>query len=155
LRDDPLRHFLLEHQRQRSPPWRPVTTEPLDQQRGPDVVGKIGDDVGATAGDGFLIDFERVGLEDLELAAELLLQLGQGGNAAAVALDRDHAGARIEQSPREPSRAGPDLVHALPLQRAGNGRDPRQQLTVEDEILAERLARGEAMPANDVTQRFG
>ena len=62
-RDDPLRDLLLEHQGQRSPPRRPVAAQPAQQQRGADIVGQVGDDMGAVADDLALVERKRIGLD--------------------------------------------------------------------------------------------
>ena len=54
----------------------------------------------------------------------------------------------------QPARARADLIDGLAIERARNRRDPRQQLPVEDEILAERLACLEPVPGDDVAQRL-
>ena len=110
--------------------------------------------MGAIAGLGALVDRERIGLDRSAAVRESLVQLGQGRKAAAVALDRDHIRAGLEQRARQPAGAGPDLIDGLAVERAGHGRDPGQQLPVEDEVLAERLARLEPVPRDDVAQRL-
>ena len=62
------------------------------------------------------------------------------------------ASSRARVSPPGP---GPDLVDGLPVERAGDGGDPGEQLAVEDEILAERLARLQPVAGDDVAQRLG
>src|SRR5207302_9844778 len=98
---------------------------------------------------------QRVRLNDLELAAELLLQLGQGRDAAPVALHGDDRRSGVEQCPGEAARARAHLLDALAFERTGDRCDPRQELPVEDEILSARLARAEAMASDDRAQRLG
>ena len=102
-----------------------------------------------------LVDLQRVGLDEVEGDRRTRAQLVERRNAAPVALDRDDVGAGIEQRAGQPAGSGADFVDALRREIAGNRRDPGQQLAVEDEILAERLARAEAVPRDDLAQRLG
>ena len=76
-----------------------------------------------------------------------------GGEAAPVALDGDDLGAGAEQGSGQAARAGADLIDALALERARHARDPVEQLLVEDEILAQRLRRAEAVARDHFAQR--
>ena len=53
---------------------------------------------------------------------------------------RKHLVTSVEQSAGKSARTGSDFIDALTLQRAGHCGNPCEQLPVEDEILAERLA---------------
>ena len=88
-------------------------------------------------------------------AGKVRLQLGQRGQAAAVALDRDDL-ARRRRARRGSGRRGRGRPRrpCAPSSGAGNGGDPRQQLAVEDEILAERLGRRQPVAGDDVAQRL-
>ena len=99
------------------------------------------------------VDFERIALHHAQLAGKRLAQFGERGDAAVVTLDRRHARAGAEQCPRQPARPRPDLEHFGIGQVAGNACDPRQQLRVEQEVLAQRLARVEAMARDHLAQR--
>ena len=87
--DDPLGNFLLEHERERSPPWRPVAAEPLEQQRGPDIVREVRNDLGALSDELALVDGKGVAFDEGETRSKFLPQLGQRRNAAPIAFDRD------------------------------------------------------------------
>ena len=90
------------------------------------------------------------------LSGKLRLQLGQRRDAAAVALDRDDRRPGVEQRAGQPARARADLIDALRLRALpGIAAIAREQLPVEDEILAERLACAEPVPRDDVAQRLG
>src|SRR5687768_15568612 len=110
--------------------------------------------MGAVAGLGALVDPHRVAFDDLEPLRIFLLELGEDREAAAVALDGDDVGPSVEQRPGQPAGTRPDLIDRLSLERPRNRGDPRQQLTVEDEILPERLAGLETVPSDDVTKRL-
>ena len=97
-----------------------------------------------------LIDFQRIFLDDEKLAAELLLEFGQGRNAAPVTLDRDNQGTGVEQGAREAAGARPDFVDALSCKGARYRCDPGEKMAIEDEILSECLARAELMAGDDV-----
>src|SRR5574338_1094063 len=155
LCDDPLGDFLLEHQGERPPPRRPWTFEPFQKQRRPDIVRQVRNDVGALAGEPPLVDCERVTLDDLEATGELGLELGESRKAAAVALDADDLGSGLEQRSGQAARSRTHLIDGLAGTHPRDRGDPGEQVAVEDEILAERLARPQAMPADDVAQRLG
>ena len=71
-----------------------------------------------------------------------------------VALHRNDARRAFgEQRPCEASGAGADFQHCDAVERSGGARDAAGQVEVEQEVLAERLAGGKAVPANDLAQR--
>ena len=146
----PLGNLLLEHQRQRSPPRRPSAAKPLHKKGGADIVGQVRDDMRAVAGNRAFVDRERVGLQDIQTAAELFLKLGESRDAAWVSLDRDDRRSGVEQRMGQPSRAWTDLVHPLSVERSRNCRNSGEQLPVENEVLTERLAGTEAVPRDDL-----
>ena len=156
LGDDPLGDLALEHQAERRPPRRPgLAAEPAQQQRGADIVGQVGDDMGAFADRRDFVDLERVFLDQRELAGKVAVELGQCGQAAPVALDRDDLRAGVEQGAGQAAGAGADFVDGGAVERAGEGGDPGEQLPVEDEILAQRLARLQPVAGDDVAQWLG
>ena len=69
--------------------------------------------MGAGADRGDLVDLERVLLDQHQLAGKGGIEFGEGGEAAAVALDRDDACASVEQGAGEAARAGADFINAL------------------------------------------
>lgn len=110
--------------------------------------------MGVGAGNIGLADGERICLKDGQAAGIFRLKLRKRGYAAAVALDRRNRRSGIEQRAREAARAGTHLINALAFERTWNGRDPSQELTVEDEILSERLACAKAVAGNDLAERL-
>ncbi len=108
--------------------------------------------MGAFAGERALVDTKCVAFDDLEPVAERLPELAERGHTAPVALDGDDRRARDEQGARQAPRTGTHFINALALERAGDGGDTGEELSVEDEILAQRLARAEAMTGDDVAQ---
>src|SRR5436189_168822 len=98
-------------------------------------------------------DLERVALDRLQPPFESFAELGQGGQAAPVALDGDHPGSGAQQRPRKSARPRSHFVDRLAFQRAGNPRDPVEKLLVEKEILAERFRRAETVARYDLAQR--
>ena len=154
-RDDPLGDLLLEHQGQRSPPRRPgLGLEPAQEQRGPDIVGQVGDDMRATADARRLVDFSASPSTTRSRSPNSSRARPGPGCSAGRARPR-RPRLRLEQGAGQAAGAGADLINPLAVQRAGNRGDPREQLPVEDEILAERLARAEPVPGDDVAQRLG
>ena len=81
-------------------------------------------------------------------------ELAERRETAPVALDRDDpAGAGGEQCPRQTAGAGADLDNGRVLEPPGGAGYLARQVEVEQEILAEALACGDAVPADDVAQR--
>jgi hypothetical protein len=74
-------------------------------------------------------------------------------DAARVAFDGDHRGTLRQQGARQSAGARSDLDRGAVGQVAGGARDAGGQVEVEQEVLAERLARGKAVPRDDVAQR--
>ena len=107
--------------------------------------------VRAIADRGALVDAHRVAFDQGELAGKEGVEIGQSGEAATVAFDGHDRRATIEQGTRQAAGAGADFIDASARERAGDGGDPGKQLPVEDEILAERLARLEPVAGDDVT----
>ena len=61
--------------------------------------------------------------------------------------------AATTRPPLPPFDAASAAQKARMAEDAWNSRDPREQLCVEQEVLPQRLARGEAMTRDDVAQR--
>ena len=100
------------------------------------------------------VEPERVAFEDGQPARPGGGDLGQGGQAARVALDGDHvAGALGEERAGEAAGAGADLEHVAGGEVAGAAGDLRGQVEVEEEVLAERLARREAVRGDHLAER--
>jgi len=97
---------------------------------------------------------ERVGLLQAQPVRIFGAELVESGNAARVAFNRGDDRSCIEKRPSETAGPRADLIDALAGQIAGDGRDARQQLPIQDEVLAKRLARAEAMPRDDFAQRL-
>src|SRR4029079_130683 len=84
----------------------------------------------------------------------MLLEFGQGGDAAAVPLDRDYRGAGVEQRAGQAAGPGTDFINRFAGQRARDRRDAGQRWGVEDKILPQRLAGAEPVARDDVAQGF-
>ena len=82
LGHDPLSYFSLEHQSQRRPPWRPGIAEPAQQERGADIVGKIGDNMRSISCFRPLMHLQRVYRNNPKLLRILDFQLRQRRKAA-------------------------------------------------------------------------
>ena len=154
-RHDALGHFLLEHQRQRFPEWRPGGGgDPVEQELGADIIGQVGDDLDRIA---FTqcgrINRQRIGFEHLEAARIMRRDFGKGRKAAAVLLDGHHLACAIgEQRPGQATGAGADLDHGAGRKISGGAGNARGQVEVEQEILAERLLRVEAVRTDHLAQ---
>ena len=80
--------------------------------------------------------------------------LGQCGEAAFVALDRDHFLRAVrKQRPRQAAGARADLYDGDALQRAAGAGDAAGQVEIEQEILAERFLRRKPVRGDDLAQR--
>ena len=91
---------------------------------------------------------------DVEPSGIMRRDLRQRRQRALVALHRDHPRrAGREQRPRQPAGAGADLDDRPAVQRTGGARDPRGEVEVKQEILAERFACRQIMPLDDLAQR--
>ena len=144
VRDDPLGDLALKHQHHHVVPGRPrLDRQPVDQQLGRDIVRQVGDDFCLAAVEqGSWIEMLRVGVDDFQPARITLRDIVERGQRALVALDRDHAPrAERQQRPRQPARTGADLDHGGIFERTCRARDPRREIEIEQEILAERFAR--------------
>ena len=76
------------------------------------------------------------------------------GKSALVAFDRDHvARTKRQQGARQPAGTGTDLDHRCIFKRTCSARDPRGQIEVEEEVLAERFARRQGVLADDLAKR--
>lgn len=128
--------------------------QPADQERGGDVVRKIGDDLAWCGNQHRKVQRERVGLDHLEPAARGNFQLSDSGDGARIDLDRDDILARAgEECPGEATWSGPDLDDVGACEVAGDPDDPGRDVPVEKEMLAEAVACIKAMPRDDVAER--
>src|SRR3546814_10243209 len=87
--------------------------EPAGEQRGADIIREVGDDVIGAAGGRVGVDRHRVAVDHGQPAIERLRQFAEEGQAAVVALDRDHPCAGTEQRARQAAGTGTDLEHRL------------------------------------------
>src|SRR5215207_11361286 len=84
----------------------------------------------------------------------MLRDLGQGRQAARVALNRHHLShPGSEERAGEAAWPGADLDDRHVLERPGGARHPARQVEVEQEVLAERLLRHEPVPTHDLAER--
>ena len=122
---------------------------------GGDVVGQVGDDLGAFAAEQRTrIERRRVAGYDLEAAGVSLRNIFQRRQRTLVALDRDDAfGAQREQRARQSAGTGADLDDGGVFQRPRGARDARGEVEVEQKILSERFARRQRVLLDDVAQR--
>ena len=83
-----------------------------------------------------------------------MLHLAERGETARIALDRDdEPGAFRQQGAGQPARSRTDLDHARMIEPPGGARNAPGQVQVEDEILAQALARRDAVARDDIAQR--
>jgi hypothetical protein len=97
-----------------------------------------------------LINAERVFLDYRQTLGKGGAQFRQRRQAAAIALDRDDRRTGFQQGSSEAAWTWPDLGDGRAQQWSGDGSDTRQQLAVEDEVLAERLGCVETMAGDDL-----
>ena len=79
--------------------------------------------------------------------------LGEGRQAACVALDRCHMGTGAQQCAGQAAGAGADFDDVLAADIAGAARDLGRQVKVEQEILPQRFLRHQPVAVDDVAQR--
>jgi hypothetical protein len=122
--------------------------------RGRDVVGQVGDDRRLIAEQRPWIEGLRVGADDFQPSRIPPCDLFERPERALVALHRDDAPrAQCQQRARQAAGAGTDFDHRGVLQRPCRARNPRSEVEVEQEILAERFAGRQGMLANDLAKR--
>jgi hypothetical protein len=97
-----------------------------------------------------LIDLKSVRLENSKAVSGLKPQFLERREAAPIPFDRSDTGAGIEECLGEAAWPWSDLIDALPMEIAWDCRDPRQQLTIENEILSKSLACAKPVPCNDL-----
>ena len=154
LCDDPFRHFLLEHERQRFPLRGPgLSGKPAGEQRGADIVGQVRRDMPWSVEQRGGGDLGCIALDHRQLAGKRLGQFGQRGQAAAVHLDGGHLRPGAQQRAGQAAGSGADFQHVLALQPARNGGDAIEQLFVEQEVLAQRLGGDQPVPVDHIAQR--
>src|SRR5689334_24169268 len=84
----------------------------------------------------------------------MVRQFLQRRHATLVALDRDHAlCAEREERARQPARPRTHFDDGHALEWAGCSRDARCEVEVEEKILPERSAGGQAVAADHLAQR--
>src|SRR5690606_913673 len=121
----------------------------------PDIIGQVRDDLHRAFGDkGSEIDLECISLDHIKPAGIVVGYLGKGGQAAGIALDRDDlACPQRKDRSCQPAGAGSHLDDGRIVQRPGTPGDLLGKIEIEQEVLAERLARIEAMALDHVAQR--
>src|SRR5262249_14228305 len=116
---------------------------------------EVGEDGGASGADvRSRIEIERVGFDDRQSIGITFRDLGERGDGARIALDRDHpARALRQQRARQAAGAGTDLDDGDAAEIAGGAGDACGEIEVENEVLSERFACRQAVTADDVAQR--
>ena len=129
--------------------------KPGEQQRGGDVVGQVGDDLARRCGERRRVDRQRVPSDEVEAPWICRRQLGEGGEAARVALDCDDATRAFgEQRTGQPAGTGADLDDRGLVERPGGAGDPARQVEVEEKILPVPALRCDGVPGDDLAQRW-
>ncbi len=97
---------------------------------------------------------ERVALDDRQAPGISVHQLLERLDAATVALDRrDMTGAVFEQCAGQPAGPGADLDDRGGVERARGAGDAPRQVEIEEEMLAEPLARADSVLSDNLAQR--
>ena len=157
MRDDAFGDLALEHQHHHVVPGRPgLDGEPVDQERGRDIVGQVGDDLGALAAEQFGGDrtSARRRTRSRRRPGYRCAIVSSGASArssrstAITRLAPSASSARVS-----PPGPGPTSITVDVFQRPGGARDPRGEVEVEQKILTERFACRQGVFANDVAQR--
>jgi hypothetical protein len=99
------------------------------------------------------IDGEGVGFDYFEAGGVVGLEFGDGADGAAVDLDGgDGFGIGFEEGAGEAAGAGADFDDVAAGEVAGLAGDARDQVGVQQEVLAERFSGVEAVGADDLAQ---
>ncbi len=78
----------------------------------------------------------------------------QRTSRAIVALNGDDSRrAKRQKRAREPARPRTDFDYGDCLERSRGAGDPRGEIEIEQEVLAERFSRGQAVAANNLAER--
>ena len=80
-------------------------------------------------------------------------KLGKRRETAPITLNCGHNCPRVDERPRQPTRARAYLISVLIVKIARDRRDTIEQLMIQQKVLTERLAGAQAMPRNDIAQR--
>jgi hypothetical protein len=100
------------------------------------------------------IDLQSVGFHELEPAVGDRLHLLQGSDGSGIDLDRnDVRGAFEQQGAGKSARSGTNLDHQPLIERRCGTGDAPGEIEIEEEVLAQALARVEAMRRDDLAQR--
>ena len=154
-RDDAFGDLALKHQHHHVVPGRPrLDRQPVDQQGGRDIVRQVGDDFCFAAveqGRGSKAARRRGRSPAVPDNVSRYNRARQG--RARRAQWRSRAARRAPAAPASIRRDRADLDHGGIFERTCGARDPRREIEIEQEILAERFARRQAVFANDVAQR--
>ena len=141
--------------RQALPERRPgLGRQPFHQQRAADVVGQVGGDAhrpgrrsvraNSAASSSASASAGTMSRRPGKARGDLF----QRGDAAVVALHRDHAAAPSVSSARvKPAGARPHFIERRVFERARRARDAPRQVEVEQEVLAQRFLRRQPMRA--------
>ena len=70
-----------------------------------------------------------------------------------IQLDRHHLGAGLEEACGERSDAGSDLDHPIPGDHTSGADDPFDGVGIDDEVLAERARRLDAVSFEEIAYR--
>ena len=128
--------------------------KPSEQQRGGDVVGQVGDDLARRWAERRRVNRQCVPSNEVEAPWICRPQLGEGGETAWVALDRDDAArAFSEQRTGQAAGTGADLDDRGLVERAGGAGDPARQVEVEEKILPVPALRRDGVSGDDLAQR--
>jgi hypothetical protein len=128
--------------------------DPADEERGGDVVGKVGDDLAGRPRERHQVEVEGVGSDDFEALGIGSGKLGKCRETAPVALDRDDpAGAAGEQCPCQTAGTGADLDYRRVVEPTCRPRNPTRQIEIEQEILTEALVSDNPVTRDDLAQR--
>ena len=152
-RTDAFGHLKLEHQGHAFP--CPPLTQPADQQRGCDIIGKIGNNLARSRAECCQVFFERIGLYDIEPLGKDRCQFPNDHNRARVEFHGiDMACRGCQQGACQPAGAGANLNHMAAIQRASQCRDMFGNTGIQQKVLAQRLARIQTMAADDIGKAF-
>jgi hypothetical protein len=126
--------------------------EPANQQGRGDVIRQVGDDLARRGQLGGEVDRQRVAFDQAQAGRVGVAQVGDGCDRARVDLDGGKmCGVAFEDGAGQAAGAGADFGDVAAAQRPGLADDAADQIGVEQEVLAELVARGQPEPRDYIT----
>lgn len=163
FRADPFGDFKLEHQRQSLPLGR--LSQPANQKRGGDIVGKVRHNPARSRAKRREIQRGRVGLNEFQPIRGFRNQLFDNTDCAGIDFNGSDGSSRtIHKRPCQATRTGADFHNMTAFKRTGQFNNPLGDTGIEQEVLAQRVTGrkivavdngGQRLPGREICHRSG